>query len=166
VQETIESANNSATENQTASDLESIELFPSTSLIFSEATTSNTESSGQEKQASVESFIYSYIPAQGDSIQIRTELAVETEEQRKQIATSKSVEMLKTSYSRPSLLDKFNESKVKFKEIDVIGKLNLTLTIGCLLVILNFFFFYCIRRSYSNSKSECSGHTAATAILR
>jgi hypothetical protein len=107
--------------------------LPSTSLIFSEATTSNTESSGQEKQASVESFIYSYIPAQGDSIQIRTELAVETEEQRKQIATSKSVEMLKTSYNRPSLLDKFNESKVKFKEIDVIGKSNLTLTIGCLL---------------------------------
>ena len=31
-------------------------------------------------------------------------------------------EMLKTSYNRPSLLDKFNQSKVKFNEIDVIGK--------------------------------------------
>ncbi len=28
--------------------------------------------------------------------------------------------MLKTSFKRPSLLDKYNESKVKFKEIDVI----------------------------------------------
>lgn len=113
------------------SEFESVELFPSTSLIFSKTTSSIN---------SLENFIYSYKPSSECSVSDKCpEEAVTEEKEQEEVestievveyvkeaneqVTSTDAEMLKTSYNRPSLMDKFNQAKTKFNEIDVIGKL-------------------------------------------